>query len=289
VLYHYTNLQGLLGIIENKNIWASHCEYLNDSSEFQHAIDFARTFSSNIFMEDEYLGAFGFSLERALSKIDRDEVYVSSFSEKADLLSQWRGYCEPSMGICIGFKKEIIENFCESNKYILRKCLYDHVEQEKLINSLVSRCLINCPQPVLSRTEYNQLEDKFQFEHSSNYSEYITDGEGKERANLAFNSFCRAILEYAPFMKNNGFHEEAEWRIIYKNPKKDIKYRTVQSHLTPYVELPLLSFSNEAISEIIIGPNPNSSKCINSVKRLLLTNNLSKVNISSSKIPFSSW
>ena len=41
VLYHYTSLSGLLGIIENKCIWASDIRYLNDSNEFSYTIELA--------------------------------------------------------------------------------------------------------------------------------------------------------------------------------------------------------------------------------------------------------
>lgn len=289
MIYHYTNLQGLLGIINSKSIWASHCEYLNDSSEYNHAIDFAKSFSSNIFMEDDYLGAFGFGLRRALSNMDKNDIYVSSFSEKPDLLSQWRGYCEPNMGVCIGFKREVIEEFCDSKKYILRKCLYSHEKQEELIRSLLMQCLNDFPSAKISREVYDKLETKLQVDHELGYSEYTTDGDGKKQAILAFNNFCNSVQELAPFMKNQGFHEEAEWRIICKNPEKDIKYRQLQSHLTPYMEIPIIEFSSSVISEIIIGPNPDSSQCLNSVERLLLSNGFLDVNVIPSNIPFSSW
>jgi len=33
LLYHYTNQKGLLGILKEKCIWATHLRYLNDMSE----------------------------------------------------------------------------------------------------------------------------------------------------------------------------------------------------------------------------------------------------------------
>ena len=33
-LYHYTNWDGLLGILNTKRLWATHYRFLNDSSEF---------------------------------------------------------------------------------------------------------------------------------------------------------------------------------------------------------------------------------------------------------------
>ena len=32
-LYHYTTWQGLLGILQTQTLWATHCRFLNDSSE----------------------------------------------------------------------------------------------------------------------------------------------------------------------------------------------------------------------------------------------------------------
>src|SRR5436305_12495445 len=42
VLYDYTTQQGLLGIIRDREIWASHTQYLNDVLEFRHAIDLVK-------------------------------------------------------------------------------------------------------------------------------------------------------------------------------------------------------------------------------------------------------
>ena len=42
VLYHYTTQAGLLGIISQKEIWATHTQYLNDRREYLHAIELVR-------------------------------------------------------------------------------------------------------------------------------------------------------------------------------------------------------------------------------------------------------
>jgi hypothetical protein len=39
VLYHYTGIAGLMGIVDSRAIWASHAYYLNDSKEILHAVD----------------------------------------------------------------------------------------------------------------------------------------------------------------------------------------------------------------------------------------------------------
>ena len=38
-LYHFTSFEGLLGIIENNNLWCTHNKFLNDKEEFENVID----------------------------------------------------------------------------------------------------------------------------------------------------------------------------------------------------------------------------------------------------------
>jgi len=56
-LYHYTNLQGFQGIIENSNIWMSNLFYLNDKNEY--------TLGINILREELNKYKEGFSVLRA--------------------------------------------------------------------------------------------------------------------------------------------------------------------------------------------------------------------------------
>lgn len=141
MLYHYTNLQGLLGILNGQSLWASHCEYLNDSNEYYQAINFAKSFSSKIFMEDDYLSAFGWVVRDKLENMQNDEIYVTSFSQQRDFLSQWRGYSSQGGSVCIGFDKEMIHKLCNSKDYLLSKCIYSHEEQKNKILKLLGECL----------------------------------------------------------------------------------------------------------------------------------------------------
>jgi len=189
MLYHYTSLEGLIGILKSQSIWASHCEFLNDSNEFHHALSFAKSHSGNIFMENDYLSAFGWGMRHALEKMDRHDIYVSSFSENPDLLSQWRGYCPQGSGVCIGFDKNSIEQYCAGKDYKLSKCLYDHATQKRHISELVSLCLKKFPEAKVSRTDYDNLGTKEQCEHEHGYQLYISEGEGKPQADEALSDF----------------------------------------------------------------------------------------------------
>ncbi|MBG9993616.1 DUF2971 domain-containing protein [Pseudoalteromonas sp. NZS127_1] len=289
MLYHYTSLDGLLGIVNGNSVWASHCKYLNDSLEYIHALEFPVSLSNNIYMDDDYLSPFGFSIRKALDEMVHNNVYVSSFSEKPDLLSQWRGYCPPGRGVCIGFKRDVLEKYCHENELNLYKCVYSEVEQRQKMKKLIDQCEVEFPMPTVTRAEYDKFESKDRVNHEIDYHQYVIKGAGKNQADKALSNLCNSIAKLAPLFKDSGFHEESEWRIIAENPTSDIQFRSGISHLIPYITLPILSFSKDAIGEVIIGPNASSHSCISSVSMLLESNGLKDVNVRRSKIPFKSW
>src|SRR5208283_3039787 len=66
------------------------------------------------------------------------EVYVSSFTENADQLGQWRAYCPPTGGYAVGFRSKILAQFPTNEvQRFLTRCIYDGEGQYDLINSLV--------------------------------------------------------------------------------------------------------------------------------------------------------
>ena len=98
-LYHYTSQTGLLGIVRHREIWATNIHYLNDTAEFAHAIELVTTEFENrkgVSPKQDMFLAF---LTKQLALFKHIDVYVCSFSEQGDLLSQWRGYCPSGNGL----------------------------------------------------------------------------------------------------------------------------------------------------------------------------------------------
>ena len=124
-LYHYTNYQGLLGILESQCIWATHFQFLNDESEFQlfkkelnehlePTVDKAyddfikQDAGAKKFLKDsgksfkEVVKSETSVLAKAIYSGHDDQFYISSFSGESKtndieqnengLLSQWRAY-----------------------------------------------------------------------------------------------------------------------------------------------------------------------------------------------------
>lgn len=44
ILYHYTSVEGIFGILNNNKIWATNMFFLNDISEFKYTFDLFEQF-----------------------------------------------------------------------------------------------------------------------------------------------------------------------------------------------------------------------------------------------------
>src|SRR5690606_36357166 len=110
-LFHYTTAQGLAGILKEKAIWATHYRYLNDRVELELAemliTEEARRLANEYEPESEeslFLQDFADAHERD-SLTNVADVYLASFSERGDLLSQWRGYGDDGRGYSVGIER----------------------------------------------------------------------------------------------------------------------------------------------------------------------------------------
>ena len=130
-VYHYCSVQALQGIITSQRFRLTNVYFMNDSMEVewfkgvcrnvlderkdeitQHSVvtqsppnmtaggDGTSSSSSSISIAHSDYHAH---LHRWLSERTFDHVYVGSFSQVQDDLSQWRGYADNGAGVSIGF------------------------------------------------------------------------------------------------------------------------------------------------------------------------------------------
>ena len=287
MLYHYTSLQGLMGIINTKSIWASNSDYLNDHSEYSHLFNLVSHYINSNY-DDDYFSPYTYSVQMNQPKYGNKnpQVFIGSFSESSDLLSQWRGYCPESGGICIGFNRESLESMVKESGYELKKCIYSEEVQSKIIVEVVEKSILEFPKLFEDRSIYEKLPDNEQWRKSDELNEYISEGKGKVQADKVVSELYASISELAPLIKHKSFKEEAEWRIVCKNPSTKTMFREANTYLVPYIELDI---EHDFISEIIIGPNANSERCLKSVKDFLELNGFENINYRISEIPLNSW
>jgi hypothetical protein len=277
IIFHYTSLEGLLGIIESKSIWATNILYLNDASEMNYSIGLLReqiiNFQSEI--RNAFLSVLTSPFFETLIVIIEDgdfipsgrhSYFVFSFSEEKDQLSQWRGYCPGGIGFSLGFKFSKLKECVQQQGYYISRCIYDEKEQGDQLREIIKST-------------------------SGLISLRKDAGDSKEKV---FVDLIRKFIKLAPTFKHPKFKEEKEWRIIAgpqsKNDNKLIKYRPGQSMIVPYIEIFLPTDGEHLlIDQIIVGPThePELSKA--SVEMLLKSKKVKFDEVQFSTIPYRHW
>lgn len=287
ILYHYTSQHGLLGILASKAVWATNTHFLNDPTEFVHALSFAQAMASRAF-DDDYWEHFGAALYRSLDHMGGEDLYVSSFSEKPDLLSQWRGYCPGGSGYCIGFDRALMEEYCEEQGVRLEKCLYSHDDQLGAVASIVSTARDAFPSIPYTEEEFYSFPIEQKLNAMFELKRQL-DGELKPAADRVIDGACELLSGLAPLFKHEGFHEEAEWRIIASKPAHEICFRSGPSYVIPFISLDMLKAKPGVLKRVIVGPNPNQLRAVKAVEILVERHGYKADIVTSSAIPFNNW
>lgn len=100
-LYHYTDLSGLVGIVERHDLWVSHSRYANDDEEVTHGLSIV----CNALKRATESGQHDAVFLQTLTKLTEEPegAYICCFCEKDNLLSQWRGYGANGSGVSLQF------------------------------------------------------------------------------------------------------------------------------------------------------------------------------------------
>jgi hypothetical protein len=106
-LYHYTDGNGLKGILASGQVWFTDYRHLNDPSELTHGIDMARDVARLLGNgADGRVRLFLENFADLFTHRNFDttlEFFIASFSRARDDLGQWRAYSGDGRGFAIGF------------------------------------------------------------------------------------------------------------------------------------------------------------------------------------------
>lgn len=108
--YYYCSLETFLSILKNRKIYLSDPLKMNDKLEIKwylkKLIDKTNDKFKSFFEALKLRSGLDFSIDDLLNILDskgQRSVYISCFSKKPDLLSQWRAYADDGNGVSIGF------------------------------------------------------------------------------------------------------------------------------------------------------------------------------------------
>lgn len=279
LLYHYTNADGLKGIIETGIFHATHFLFLNDPSEISYSLDL---------INDVLIGVIKNEKNRQVKDTIKDlinknyiqnihyqgflyDVFIASFSENGDQLSQWRGYADNGMGYSIGIDPYKIQQIKFGIKYTMN---------------------LNINRPInLVKVEYDKEQQRNIIKKSfisllSKINRCIAVNNEKQTCPIFSNLpsiLSNLISRLALLFKNQSFNEEKEWRLLLfdrylennncnNTISSNINIRNKKGLLLPYVEFDLKESDNKhriPLKKIIIGPRQNLKQARRALDLLL--------------------
>lgn len=262
VVHHYTDTNGLIGIVDSNMLWATNAAYLNDEKEIEYAASVARSALETVLddrgydlTKDKNAAVAKLAVEHTLDAVHSAiGSYVVCFCRSGDLLSQWRGYGNVGGSFAIGFDaKALGQRFSQTNPpFRLVKVEYDPARQIQLIQWIV--------------------EQWFDFVISNNVCNIPPAGTPEKRVSaevLMQSVFPLLFGNIAASLKHPSFVEEDEYRLLYnifryRNEQETsllpLKFRNKGGLVVPYVEFAQrdeeYAMIRLPISSIRSGPHP---------------------------------
>lgn len=288
-LFHYTDWNGLQGILEKQTLWATHFRYLNDETESHYGITrFEEDFVS--FIKATHPANVAEELKKTfvpkLFNKQIADVYVASLSSVSSdevardgLLSQWRGYGKNG-GFAVEFRRDD---------------LVSRINKERKEYAYLSLQLTKVNYGVVSRST-----KKLHLVNVVKLLDYMRSSSGKAVPRDILRPAFKAVLHYLAYIKHSGFKEEKEVRITAivnsrerlekiieegktHGPEKKIHFR---SEAIPYLKL-FESASEQKkslpIERIIVGPHKDKEKRVKALELMLRDTDITVV---ASGIPY---
>lgn len=267
-LFHYSDFNGLIGIIKNKQIWMGDIFFLNDEKEYQLGLDLLK---KELEIQKGIHGSSPFGI--FLNSLDSIELYLRersplsfSLTEESDLLSQWRGYTKNGIGVSIGFRSVSLKD-----KFQLLPCLYSPEEHEAYVKHLFELALIKFSSTVeMGKHDKNNCQDPARIPYW-------------DAINEAGNNLVSWLNVACSLIKDSSFKEEKEWRIVNFD-RSNLDFISKESYLKPIKKVDVEP--RGIVTSIKVGPNPNKVFCKNSICSLLNACSLNSLPVALSEIPY---
>ena len=242
-LYHYTNPEGLIGILKSKELWATNIDYLNDSHEIDYCVEYIKSTIEYMMEGDGGHQSVKAFLKESLSFVGSASkvYYLTSLSEEADSLPQWRAYC-PNGGYALGISSKYLAKISAAQGFRLVKCCYDYVTMQIVVSEWI---------------EF----------FASKFKNALEKGVSEETAatEVAW-QFGQHVARFGSTFKHPSFKEEVEWRILSESindQNEKIEFRVRDGIIIPYFrislvtsDLPKLYYSIDDFSSIVVRCGP---------------------------------
>lgn len=242
-LFHYCSTETFLSIVQNKCLWFSDINTMNDYGEMHWGYENFEIAAGQV-METvgrEFLDKIDEILHKSQTVI---LPMICSLSTDGDVLSQWRAYADNGTGLALGMNSEKLAALSINMGGIE----YDQNKQISCIRAAI----------LAIHDVYNNMPDKDR--------------------NAFFFDECAKLSVDLNYFKNPAFSEEKEVRMVRavnvieekgdwklkdsggtgerKSRKKlPVEFRSAKNGgIISYVKVPLTGLGNELFTEVILGP-----------------------------------
>jgi hypothetical protein len=287
-IFHYTTVEGLIGIVESNDLWLTDYEFLNDATELRYGLNLLSSVLKDAAEANrdprtiELIAAWSNKVETP----PQDRVCLACFSSDGDSLSQWRGYGNGASAVAIGFDLQR-SSFHLLHETQLGQVIYDP-ELQRLRLATAVHVHLQLDRWDEGKPDENNAYDIF--------------------AKCAFDRFFRDLVLF----KHPSFAEEREIRLVYSEPStyfdaRGIKrakerFRTKNGKIIPYTTArdldqvlseddppDALRLGSLPICEVIIGPQDAPGLLVSGIARLLTANDRINIRIRQSTVPYRSF
>lgn len=255
-VFHYTTIDGLCGMINSREIWVSHSEYLNDTSEGSYTHRLAMSVAEQDLKTndvDEEFKALVLSLNNEQTELyfSLSEAYVFSTSLNEDSLFLWTYYTQGdgyNLELDFWVFTELIKGSKATLEFDYGRIVYQESEQRDIIKT----DLVNI----------HRL-----------WTNYRNQGSPEQHLNEEIrNALAWRIRYYSIFMKHPKFSNEEEFRFAFfpssyglDGQESHICHRIRNGLILPYMKIPI----KVPVSKVRLGPMANSSDKVRGLRHFL--------------------
>ncbi|HTV06273.1 MAG TPA: DUF2971 domain-containing protein [Acidobacteriaceae bacterium] len=245
IVWHYTNGEGLLGILQSGTLYATQVSCLNDTTETKYASDIYKKTIAEL-IEEKRGDAEAIAFLNQVSEFVKEEpdspthgtskFFVACFSGDEDELTQWDRYTKPN-GYAIGFRVRGLWREPTSQVY---KVVYDREKQQSAAKKIAAATL-------------DFYREGLTGERLNNPGEW-----GK----IFFSAWDEWVYKLAPLAKDWKWHSENEFRLVHElkvSEFPDVRFKQKPKMLTRYISLDTPAWVKRRakllpIAKIWIGP-----------------------------------
>jgi len=278
-IYHYTDANGLRGILDSGTVWLSDIFMMNDPTELAHGFAYmAKEVDSLRTQERPETGLFACQLHAFAEQGGLPasaHYFACSFSREGDNLPQWTLYADKARGYVLAFDTRPLERaFIEiegaTNE---NRCTFPVTYDGGIVRRLQEQ-IVKLADPLISFPRGRKLD-----------GEQITAYMGELSTIL-----CVHALRASLYFKNESYRHEAEYRFLELHrgdiPAPQTKSRGSREAPTRYREFDWKSVNRSALREVMVGPAAATEDATQFAQQCLRRAQLNDVPVIRSSVPF---